>query len=89
MRRRHNTNQPELILLDHGLYREMTDDFRMDYCNLWKSVVTMDEPQIMYYAGRLGAADAYELFATMLTSREWDKNNKVHLTPLCFTYQNN
>lgn len=64
----------------------MTDDFRMDYCNLWKSVVTMDEPQIMYYAGRLGAADAYELFATMLTSREWDKNNKVHLTPLCFTY---
>jgi aarF domain-containing kinase len=76
VRKRNGTNHPELVLLDHGLYREITDDFRMDYCQLWKAVVTMDEPNIIYYAGRLGAQDAYQLFAMMLTSREWDQSNK-------------
>lgn len=27
---------PQLVLLDHGLYKELDDDFRLDYCRLWK-----------------------------------------------------
>jgi hypothetical protein len=25
-----------MILLDHGLYKQLDDDFRLDYCRLWK-----------------------------------------------------
>jgi len=68
---------PELVLLDHGLYREISGEFRMDYCNLWKSVVMMEEENIIHYATKLGASEAYQLFASMLTSREWDKNTNL------------
>jgi hypothetical protein len=27
---------PLLVLLDHGLYKELPTDFRLDYCRLWK-----------------------------------------------------
>lgn len=28
--------EPVMILLDHGLYKQLDDDFRLDYCRLWK-----------------------------------------------------
>ena len=35
-------NQPQLVLLDHGLYRELDDTFRLEYCRLWRSLVLGD-----------------------------------------------
>ena len=29
---------PQLVLLDHGLYRELDDEFRRNYCRLWRYV---------------------------------------------------
>ena len=26
----------QLVLLDHGLYREMDEEFRVNYCAMWK-----------------------------------------------------
>ena len=28
--------EPVLVLLDHGLYKELDDEFRLNYCRLWK-----------------------------------------------------
>ncbi len=28
--------RPQLVLLDHGLYRELDDGFRRNYCRLWR-----------------------------------------------------
>ena len=31
--------RPQLVLLDHGLYRELTPHFRLSYCRLWRALV--------------------------------------------------
>lgn len=29
----------QLVLLDHGLYKQIDDDFRFNYASLWKALV--------------------------------------------------
>ncbi|XP_075185624.1 aarF domain-containing protein kinase 1 isoform X8 [Anomaloglossus baeobatrachus] len=67
---------PELILLDHGLYQELTDHFRLNYCRLWQALLAADMRGIRTYSQRLGAGDLYPLFACMLTARSWDSVNR-------------
>lgn len=66
-------NKPQLVLLDHGLYRELSPELRINYAKLWKSILQGNERGIAKYANRLGAGNAYQLFAAMLTTRSWDK----------------
>lgn len=33
---------PQLVLLDHGLYRTLSPEFCEDYSRLWKALVTRD-----------------------------------------------
>ncbi|KAF9195648.1 hypothetical protein BGZ50_004046 [Haplosporangium sp. Z 11] len=61
----------EIILLDHGLYRELTPEFRLDYAHLWTAIIASDEKEIKYRALKLGGTDAYQLFACILTGRDW------------------
>ncbi|KAL6069470.1 putative aarF domain-containing protein kinase 1 [Balamuthia mandrillaris] len=75
--------EPELVVLDHGLYRELNDEFRLNYCHLWLSLIEMDEAKIKHYSQVLcGPKADYQLFSAMLTARAWDavkaglKNNK-------------
>nr|XP_038968582.1 aarF domain-containing protein kinase 1 isoform X3 [Rattus norvegicus] len=49
----------------------LTEEFRLDYCNLWQSLIWTDLDRVKYYSQRLGAADLYPLFACMLTARSW------------------
>lgn len=67
---------PEIILLDHGLYQELTDNFRVNYCNLWQALIAADMDGIRRYSQRLGAGELYPLFACMLTARSWDSVNR-------------
>ena len=32
----------QVVVLDHGMYRELSEPFRVAYCNLWKALVTND-----------------------------------------------
>lgn len=66
-------NEPELVILDHGLYRELDNDFRLDYARLWKSIVEVDIDGIKTYSESMNAGHVYPLFASMLTHRPWDK----------------
>lgn len=59
----------QLVLLDHGLYREIPENVRLNYCHLWKALVLRDFEEIKYYSKELGAGDYYEIFAAMLTHR--------------------
>lgn len=62
----------KLILLDHGIYKELPDEFRMNYAHLWKSLIAGSESGIRKYAERLGGGEAYKLFSVVLTHRSWD-----------------
>ncbi|KAF9290364.1 hypothetical protein BGZ68_007276 [Mortierella alpina] len=70
----------EIILLDHGLYRELSQEFRLDYAKLWTAVIASDEEEIKRRALKLGGIDAYELFACILTGRDWDVIQGAELT---------
>jgi aarF domain-containing kinase len=56
-----------VILLDHGLYRELDDEFRLNYANLWKAIISADEPKIKEFSEKMNAGNMYHLFASMLT----------------------
>ncbi|XP_004584631.2 aarF domain-containing protein kinase 1 isoform X2 [Ochotona princeps] len=76
VRKHPDTGRAEIILLDHGLYQVLTDEFRLDYCHLWQSLIWTDMKKVKTYSQRLGAGDLYPLFACMLTARSWDSVNK-------------
>ncbi|KAI4372936.1 hypothetical protein MLD38_011115 [Melastoma candidum] len=66
--------KPQLILLDHGLYKELDVATRTNYANLWKALVFSDAKAIKIYCAKFGAGDhLYALFAGILTMRPWNK----------------
>ncbi|XP_072129340.1 aarF domain-containing protein kinase 1 isoform X2 [Mobula birostris] len=76
VRKSPQTNKAEIVLLDHGLYQTLTDEFRLDYCRLWRSLIKTDMKGIETYSRRLGAGDLYPLFACMITARSWASISK-------------
>ncbi|KAK7819944.1 hypothetical protein U0070_007636 [Myodes glareolus] len=72
VRRHSDTGKAEIVLLDHGLYQVLTEEFRLDYCHLWQSLIWTDMERVKQYSQRLGVAELYPLFACMLTARSWD-----------------
>jgi aarF domain-containing kinase len=67
--------RPQLVLLDHGLYRDLTPEFRDNYARLWRALVVRDSEQIEKYAKALGAGDYYKIFAFILTFRPMSNRN--------------
>ncbi|KAG0262412.1 hypothetical protein DFQ27_002338 [Actinomortierella ambigua] len=70
----------EIILLDHGLYRELTPEFRLDYARLWTAIIASDEDEIQYRARKVGGTEAYQLFSSILTGRDWEVVQEAQLT---------
>ncbi|XP_061038743.1 aarF domain-containing protein kinase 1 isoform X2 [Eubalaena glacialis] len=80
------TGKAEIVLLDHGLYQVLTEEFRLDYCRLWQSLIWTDMKSVKKYSQRLGAGDLYPLFTCMLTARSWDSVNRgIGQTPVTAT----
>eukprot|EP00002_Diphylleia_rotans_P000735 TRINITY_DN10385_c0_g1_i1.p1 TRINITY_DN10385_c0_g1~~TRINITY_DN10385_c0_g1_i1.p1 ORF type:complete len:494 (+),score=106.80 TRINITY_DN10385_c0_g1_i1:228-1709(+) len=71
VRRLDGTDEPQIVLLDHGLYTTLREDFRVNYCHLWKAIIDMDESALMKYATLIGGAGTYKMIATILTARPY------------------
>ncbi len=67
-----NPHKPQLVLLDHGLYRQLDEQLRRDYARLWQAIILADEKNIEKYCKRLKAGDLYTLLAAVLTLKSWD-----------------
>ena len=61
----------KLVLLDHGLYRDLDDDFRFNYMNLWRGIILQDKEILKKGCNNLGI-DKVELFMSILTSKTYD-----------------
>ena len=62
--------RPQLVVLDHGLYRELGDGFRLQYSALWYSLLTRDHARGRAAARSLGVAPAdYDHLSLLLTFR--------------------
>lgn len=66
--------QPEwqLVILDHGLYKELSEQTRVDYCRLWRALIMQDDDQVRSLIHRLGVSDEYwPLFAMAVLMRPY------------------
>lgn len=70
---RNRNSQAEIVLLDHGLYADLSDQFRWDYSKLWLAILDGDREAMKEQCARLGVADYYGLLACMVSGRTWDK----------------
>eukprot|EP00892_Ulva_mutabilis_P001947 jgi/Ulvmu1/11753/UM008_0167.1 len=66
----------QLVLLDHGLYRQIGDEFRYRYAALWHALIFADIEAIREHATAMNAGEMYPLFASMLTLRPWARLQK-------------
>jgi len=72
-------SHPALVLLDHGLYSELTPSFRLLYAKLWRALITADIDAVKHYAQQCGAGELYGLFAALLTRKPWSEVGRGRL----------
>ena len=58
-----NPRRPQLVLIDHGLYVELSPGFRRQYAELWKGLLAMDLGTLQRVATQWGIG-APDLFAS-------------------------
>ncbi|EWC44143.1 hypothetical protein DRE_07200 [Drechslerella stenobrocha 248] len=68
--RRKPNGRPEVVLIDHGLYVDLSDQMRRDYCELWVSLMSGDNKAIGRVAERWGIGNA-DMFASATLMRPY------------------
>jgi len=63
----------DIILYDHGLYRDIPRQLRRDYAKLWLAVIDADEKEMRKYAYDVAGItdDQFPLFASAITGRDY------------------
>jgi aarF domain-containing kinase len=60
--------EPQIVLLDHGLYVRLSEDFRREYALLWRGLLTLDRDVIASVTRGWGFG-APDLFASATLMR--------------------
>ena len=73
---RKNSQQPQgfdVIIYDHGLYRDIPMSLRRDYAHLWISILDADEPEMRKWSYRVAGVmdEDFRLFASAITGRDY------------------
>lgn len=63
----------DIILYDHGLYRDIPKPLRRNYAKLWLAVIDGDEARMRRYAFEVAGItdDEFPLFASAITGRDY------------------
>ncbi|KAI9883944.1 MAG: Cytochrome b-c1 complex subunit 7 [Watsoniomyces obsoletus] len=63
----------DIILYDHGLYRDIPIDLRRSYAKLWLAVIDADEAKMRKYAYEVAGVndEQFPLFASAITGRDY------------------
>ncbi|XP_047335341.1 aarF domain-containing protein kinase 1 [Impatiens glandulifera] len=64
-----------LVILDHGIYKQLNEEFRLGYCQLWKALILQDPKGIRQMAERFGVGKYYQYFPVMFTGRTINSNS--------------
>jgi aarF domain-containing kinase len=54
--KRGRKGEPQIVLIDHGLYIPLREQFREEYCTLWRSLFVLDVGKIEEIARKWGIA---------------------------------
>lgn len=63
----------DIILYDHGLYRDIPSDLRRSYAKMWLAIIDGDVERMKKYVTEVSGIgeDKFPLFASAITGRDW------------------
>lgn len=86
IRPNHSRSHPnfDIILYDHGLYRDIDRDLRRNYAKLWLAVIDADVPRMREYAYKVAGVtdEQFPLFASAITGRDYSVLTKQSVVSL-------
>jgi len=65
-----SSSEHQIVLLDHGLYKELSETVRVRYAKLWRSLVLQDDAAVRAHSLALGVHN-WELFAILVLMRPY------------------
>ncbi|CAI7564288.1 unnamed protein product [Penicillium glandicola] len=75
IRPNHTRSSPnfDIVLYDHGLYRNIDRDLRRNYAKLWLAVIDADVPRMREFAYKVAGVtdEQFPLFASAITGRDY------------------
>ena len=72
--------KPHVVLLDHGLYETISDEFRFNYSLLWRAIIKGDLKEIRQASSYLGVEDMFPLLSAMVSGRSWQSVKQGNIT---------
>ncbi|KAL4927220.1 ABC1 kinase family protein [Aspergillus undulatus] len=71
----------DIILYDHGLYRDITRETRRNYAKLWLAVIEADEARMREYSRKVAGVtdEQFPLFASAITGRDYTVLSKKNI----------
>lgn len=67
----------QIVLLDHGLYRELGDQFRKTYCDLWRAMLMRDSALLDYCGERLHIGELARYLPLLFTYRKIEHKGRL------------
>jgi aarF domain-containing kinase len=67
--------KPQIVLIDHGLYIQSSEQFRKQYCQFWVGMFTFDFEALDEVARAWGIPDI-SLFATATLAKPWRRDQR-------------
>ncbi|KAL6959677.1 hypothetical protein U1Q18_039829 [Sarracenia purpurea var. burkii] len=66
-----------LVLLDHGIYKQLNEGFRQDYCKLWEALILLDANKIHQLSECFGVGKYSRYFPLIFTGRTIDSKSAL------------
>lgn len=62
-------NVTNVVILDHGIYKQLSEDFRKNYCHLWEALILLDSQKIQQLGETFGVGKYAQYFPVIFTGR--------------------
>ncbi|XP_078444671.1 uncharacterized protein LOC144713832 isoform X2 [Wolffia australiana] len=66
-----------LVVLDHGIYKELDEQFRANYCQLWKALLLMETQKILDIGEKFGLGQYAKYFPVIFTGRIFNSKSAL------------
>lgn len=58
-----------VVILDHGIYKQLPEEFRKNYCHLWEALIRLDSQKIQQLGETFGVGKYARYFPVIFTGR--------------------
>ncbi|CAA0814539.1 Protein kinase superfamily protein [Striga hermonthica] len=73
----HGPDGYSLVILDHGIYKPLSEDFRKNYCLLWEALISLDSQKIQQLGETFGVGKYAKFFPVIFTGRTMNSKSAL------------